>query len=236
MARIIIAVNKWVGSIHFAQAIREYLKHHELAWAAYSYKPLPWRWNWNLSSCLNYLNPDSEISINNFNFKKFLVEFADWKPDLIISELDPISAMIGVYHKIPVWSISPLLIWNGLEHKNLNEIGPSKYNGIRPAAWKQIKNCINYSEKKLIYSFCGEWGPYRQIHEHFTWIRPYTSNNIENNGSTSEIQYCLEHNITPTINIVKNDPESLLNFNILKKWELQYSKNWNCKFLHELVD
>ncbi len=72
---------------------------------------------------LNFRSPQEQaISFNNSNFKLYSKEIDQFKPELIISDLDIYTSYIGINNNIPTWQVSSLLLYHAIEIKSRENI------------------------------------------------------------------------------------------------------------------
>ena len=131
--------------------------------------------DWTLDCLLDITGYQSK-AFNNINYKRIVKDIKDFKPDLIISDMEIYISHIGLSLNIPVWQISPILLYYALPNyikynlslnKNYAYIFQNQFNTA------YIKNIIENSDKRFVYSFWGDAKSKPQLKEGFEWLRPY---------------------------------------------------------------
>lgn len=160
--------------------------------------------DWNLTALLNMLKPE-HISFNNDNLRIYYEQVQNFKPDLIISDLEPFTSYIGLLMNCRVWQVSPELLYYATPLAEKNKLGIYKSYGYifnqNTRMQHQIQNFILNSERNLIYSHLGDADLISNIMSGFEWARPLFV--------TNKISKACHHQLVAAI--VKND-KSLIDF------------------------
>lgn len=116
----------------------------------------------------------TEDSIEHINYCRLIEK---WGPDLIISDFERYTSSIGMSLGIPVWQVSPIVALFALKPKDVFKYEIVKrcqifYNKNK-FEYGIIKNMIENSQKKLIYSHIGDLKSRPFLKDGFGWCRPY---------------------------------------------------------------
>ncbi len=128
-----------------------------------------------LDALLNFTNPNGSISFNG-NFAYYGKEISKFNPDIIISDFDIYTSIYAIDRNIPLWQVSPALLYYALPDKEKRAIGIHKYNsniisGDR-ARHQHIKNILNNSERKLVISHLCDIENPPELSVGYEWCRP----------------------------------------------------------------
>ena len=131
--------------------------------------------DWTLDALLDMFNLD-HISFDNDNLRTYFSQVKTFNPDLIISDLEIFSSHIGLVLNKPVWQVSPLLLYYGLNAVEKTNMGVYKnYSYIfnkQATIDDLIRNALMNADKKFIYSHFGD-ATSAELMEGFEWVRPY---------------------------------------------------------------
>lgn len=212
-----------------------------------------------LDALLNFSKPEDKSISFNGNFSFYAKEIYRFNPDLILSDFDIYTSIIALEKNIPLWQISPALLYYGLEYNLKRKIGINKFNtNIISKDLKTnqyIKNILNGSKRKLVLSHLCDLEPTPQLEEGYEWCRPeFELNNInrlqESCGYGVELAdafYNLNFtNLTLEDIDIESAPGTYANiyFGLSKlRWNTQDLNNYNfkisinnsVKFLKELI-
>jgi hypothetical protein len=114
------------------------------------------------------------------NFKAFLIAYREielFKPDLIISDRENISARMALMMNIPFWSCSPLNIVTGAKLPH----------SLRLNVFQSKGDLINYAQRKIIYSPFGSVTNRPVLRPGYEWVIPYHKDNPVKDATTSAI-------------------------------------------------
>ncbi len=128
-----------------------------------------------LDALLNFTNPNGSISFNG-NFAYYGKEISKFRPDLIISDFDIHTSVYAIDKNIPLWQVSPALLYYGLSDSAKRAIGVHKYNsnlisGDR-ARHQYIKSILNNSERRLVVSHLCDIPSPPELTRGYEWCRP----------------------------------------------------------------
>jgi hypothetical protein len=107
--------------------------------------------------------------LNYEAIKTFVNDVEEFKPDLIISDFELVSAFVARLFNIPLWIFSPLHIANCFGDLNFK----LRYESFLYIYKKRI-NIFPKAERKLIYSPFGDINGFPKLQKGFEWISPYT--------------------------------------------------------------
>jgi len=110
--KILFAGNKFIGSnLRISRLINDNINYKILSY--YKYSDSLKKIDWNLQalepSAINFFNNKHAPKCNKYYIELLLDEINSWAPNLIISDLEPISAYIAKSLNIPLWYVSPLV-------------------------------------------------------------------------------------------------------------------------------
>lgn len=221
-----------------------YSQYYSIKLSAYSKSIKDLNVNWTLDALLDFSGKSSNISFKNSNFALYMREIKRFAPDLIISDLEPYTSYAALELGIPVWQVSPLLLYYGINHKtNLYKYHSGVFT--KDVDTKQyIKHIISNADKRLILSHLGDIPASPPLKETYEWVRPnYKAVNIEMVSNAVEAADAYFTN-TPTItHIDYADPESILTtyyneqygLSGLDKPKFETSINADVKFLSQYL-
>lgn len=134
--------------------------------------------NWNLNALRNFLDPDT-IPFKGENYEIYADQVKSFAPDLILSDLESYTSVIGIDLGIPVWQINPVLTYYGLsisdkiklKIKNYNKIFTQISGSLPEEENRILSHIIKKSERKLAYSHFGDLG--FKLISGYDWIRPF---------------------------------------------------------------
>lgn len=130
--------------------------------------------DWTLDALLSIYAPEN-LSPNNDNLEIYYDQLKQFKPDLIISDLEYFTSYLASLLNIPLWQYSSSLLNYGF--KNTFNLGLFKYYAHslnRDTKHNQpILNLIANSDRNLICSHFGDMDNSPILQSHFEWIRPY---------------------------------------------------------------
>lgn len=175
--KILYAAANRPGSYHqmkrFLDSVQN--QNHEIKLAAYKSSMGELDVDYNLDSLLNFTNPDVGISFNG-NYVYYGNEIKRFNPDLIISDLELYSSILGLESGIKVWQFSPVLLYNAIGsdikyklgiHKNYSHLLDADHRRNSYATYV-IKN----SDRRLIPSHLCDSENNSIIGSEFEWVRP----------------------------------------------------------------
>jgi hypothetical protein len=128
-----------------------------------------------LDALLNFTNPNGPISFNG-NFAYYGKEISKFKPDLIISDFDIHTSIYAIDKGIPLWQVSPALLYYGMSESLKRSVGIHKYNsnlisGDR-ARHQYIKSILLNSQRKLVISHLCDIEHPPELSYGYEWCRP----------------------------------------------------------------
>ena len=132
--------------------------------------------DYTLDCLLNIFEPE-HFSLENDNLQIYFEQIKNYKPDLIISDLEFFTSYVGNILNIPVWQCSSSLLTYGLSFKNKYESGiHKKYSYLfnkNQRHNQKIINIVENSDLNLVYSHFGDLESSPELKNNFHWIRPY---------------------------------------------------------------
>lgn len=133
--------------------------------------------DWTLNCLLNIFEPSKINLISNDNLEIYYNQVKNFKPDLVISDLEIFSTHIGHILNIPIWQCSSALINDAMSVKKRQEIKLlvkyKTYYSKQPNDADRHKYMLNVSNKRLIYSHFLDLENVPNIDSKFEWVRPY---------------------------------------------------------------
>jgi hypothetical protein len=193
-----------------------YKRYYDIKVAAYSKSIGNLNANWNLDALLDFTGKSKGITFKNTNFPLYVREVKRFNPNLIISDVEVYSSYVALELGIPVWQVSPLLLYYGLPDKG------SLYKYYSGVFSKDIdrNKYINYimsnSDKRFILSHIGDLMDRPDIDPAYEWVRPnYQTISNEHNliditasGMHFADAYFSSKQTIPQVDY--NDPESIV--------------------------
>jgi len=209
--KILYAANDCNSSYYtLKRFIDTYSKYYEIKIAAYSKSIKNLNVNWNLDALLDFRGKSDSILFKNSNYALYIREIKRFAPDLIISDLEIYTSYAALELGLPVWQVSPLLLYYGIKHKsNLYKY----YSGLLKDIDKKqyINYIINNSDKRLILSHLGDLKTNPQLKDGFEWVRPnYNIPTITSTDNTIGMADAYFANLPIDVKINYNDPESII--------------------------
>jgi len=133
--------------------------------------------DWTLDFLLNPFKKDLLSLNDNENCSIYFNLIKSYKPDLIISDLEIFTSLIGIDLNIPVIQCSSSLLSFALEFKYLYHIGMNKYNYLflNEHENSRLLNIILNSNANYVYSHFGDIENSPNLKFGFNWISPYHS-------------------------------------------------------------
>lgn len=151
-------------------------ENYQIKIAAYKKSSLFQNTDWMLDSLLNIFDP-SKISFDNDNLKIYYEQVKYFKPDLIISDLEPFTSYIAGLLGVKLWQASPILLSYGLSYADKYKYGIRKnYSHFfkhRTSISQHLQNILDNSDRKFIYSHFVDTINMPHINERYEWVRPY---------------------------------------------------------------
>lgn len=245
MLKILYAANNSNSSYYtLKRFVETYSKYYTIKTAGYSKSIKDLDVNWTLDALLDFRGKSTSISFKNSNFALYNREIRRFAPDLIISDVEPYTSYIGLELGIPVWQVSPLLLYYGVNHKtNLYKY----YSGTFAKDTDKnqyITYIIKNSDKRLILSHLGDLSNSPRLKESYEWVRPnYGVSNIINIDNSIGMADAYFANLQLDLQIDYSDPESIITSYYNKHYGLsgrdrpifETSIDTNVKFLSQYL-
>lgn len=149
-----------------------YGKFYNIKVAAYSRSVQNLNCNWNLDCLLDFSGKSKGITFKNSNFALYVREIKKFAPQVIISDVEIYTSYVGLELGVPVWQVSPLLLYYGLEDKGSIY---KYYSGLLSKDIdrnKYISYILGNADKRLILSHLGDINNRPTALEGYQWIRP----------------------------------------------------------------
>jgi len=182
--KILYSSSDRIGGDSQARRILNHLPHHEIKLASYckssqSFKHIDWtldalkynksniRHTWKLKE---FLDHREFFPHTNFDLvRKFLLDVIDFEPDLIISDYEPISALIANKVGCELWYCSPMHLMDGVNWSMNNFIYLHQSNHEK----KNYSRHFIKPNRIFIYSPFADIIPSNEIIPGYELIRPY---------------------------------------------------------------
>lgn len=108
---------------------------------------------------------NSGLFLDHEKIEIILEELYEWKPDLVISDWEPISCALAKTLSIPLWSCSPANLLYGVKSKKITSLTYLK---------SRFEMKVPEADRKMIYSpFCDILDP-PTLKDGFEWVKPYS--------------------------------------------------------------
>lgn len=184
MLKVLYAANNYLSSFYsLRRFLSVYGKFYNIKVAGFTPSIQSLNVNWNLDCLLDFRDKNHSISIlHNDNYAFYAREINRFSPDLIISDLEVYTSLIGLNACIPVWQVSPSLLYYGVgDNREINKYFSAIIN---PSV--RFEECMTYilnnSDKKLVLSHLGDIAQPPVLKEGYQWVRP----NLQPNQSVRE--------------------------------------------------
>jgi len=189
--RILYAAGNRQGSFFQLKRFLDTIRHKGIEYKISAYKKSLGNLSvdYTLDSLLNFVNSEQGFSYNG-NYTYYYNEIKRFKPDLIISDLDPYTSIIALELGIVLWQVSPLLLYQALpyEVKYSAKIN-SNYSFLFSSNHRRKKSLsyiVNNSDRKFVVSHLCDAGKNIQLNPGFEWVRPEFVLSDEN---TEELEF-----------------------------------------------
>jgi hypothetical protein len=178
-------------------------KTHTFKLAAYKKSSGNITIDYTLDALLNF-SGSTNISFNG-NFSYYCKEIERFAPDLIISDFEIYTSVYAIEHNIPIWQVSPVLLYYALPNDIKYNLNINKYYGYLFNGDHRQKDYINFilnnSNKKLVYSHICDIQDVPQLNNNFEWVRP----DFISGNNKSQFEYlCVMQNNKNIIDQLKN--------------------------------
>lgn len=213
-----------------------YSKFYTIKTAAYLSSIQELNVNWTLNALLDFRGWYYSPSFKNTNYALYFRQIKKFAPDLIISDMEPYTSHIALEQQIPLWQVSPLLIYSATQDKhNLYKY----YSGVfdkDPQVKQHFNYILNNSDKRLVLSHIGDLPNAPDLLPGYEWCRPnYVEGNISLacGISFADAFYGGEKDLTK-LTTDYTDPESIITTQYYKDYNTQQlTINDNVKFLSQ---
>ena len=176
MLKILYAADNRVSSHHTLKRFLDtYSPYYTIKIAAYSKSIQNLNANWNLDALLDFRSKWYGITFENSNYPLFVRELKRFAPDLVISDLELYSSYAAINLGIPVWQVSPMLLYYAVENRRNRNFLFKFHSGLYQKDIERHQyylRIINNSQKKLILSHLGDLINPPTLQEGFQWVRP----------------------------------------------------------------
>jgi len=175
--KILYAAGNRKGSFRQLRRFLDSIKNKKLdvQIAAYSKSMGNLDIDYNLDCLLNFTNPDGNITYNE-NYVFYYNEIKRFDPDLIISDIEVFTSMIGLELNKKVWQVSPVLLYYALDFDAKYRSGIRKnyaYLFNRTFTKKShINFVVNNSDRRFVYSHLCDINEAPKLPDKYEWIRP----------------------------------------------------------------
>jgi uncharacterized protein (TIGR00661 family) len=181
------ATSRKGAQVQFSRLL-PYLNNHIVKLAGYNRSFDNYYLDWTLDALQNITKPD-KFSYSNDNLELYYNQVKKFKPDLIISDLELYTSHLGFQIGVPVWQVSPLLFYYGIDKQEKTHLY-KKYPYLidKTSITPSLKYVLANSDKKLIYSHfsCLDI----ELLSDYNWIQPYTPE--------SRLSIPCQHNVCAT--------------------------------------
>ena len=220
--RILYAANNNFNSYFQLKRFISSIKHKDIEIKVAGYKSSMGDLNidYTLDALLNFTNPDANISFNG-NYTLLYHEIKRFSPDLIISDLEIYTSIIASEMNIPLWVVSPFLLYIALYKKTLYNISINKkYSYLFTKNFRK-KSFLNFiiknADRRFIVSHLCDTNIEFDLKEGFEFVRPdfVLADNISNT-----IDYVIvAKNNKKIIDIYKNENAVMLTDYIYEQYK-----------------
>lgn len=185
------------------QRFLETAKTHTIKTAAYKQSSGNINIDYTLDALLNFSGPDN-IAFNG-NFAYYCNEIKRFAPDLIISDFELYTSIYAIENNIPIWQVSPVLLYYALSNEIKYNLNINKYYGYLFNGDHRQKDYINFvlnnSNRRLVYSHLCDIKDIPSLNDRFEWVRP---DFILGNNKQQFDYLCIMRNNKDIIDHLKN--------------------------------
>jgi len=238
MKLLIAADNRKSSGETLLRIINSYGKFHNIRIAGYSKSLDKLNADWNIDALLDWTGKSKSINIESSNYALLSREIKRFKPDLIISDLEPYCSSIAIEQGIKLWQVSPTLLYYAIEDRvfinkyySKNILKSNRYQGF-------MNYIIRNSDKRLILSHLGDIENAPQLSEEFDWVRPPINNVLSLRASAIALSDIYFGGMKEKSIIDYSDEESILcsKFNDLFLKQKETTINDNVKYLSQFLE
>lgn len=202
--KILYAAGNRANSFFQMKRFLDTTQNHTFKLAAYKKSSGNISIDYTLDSLLNF-SGTTNIAFNG-NFAYYCKEIERFAPDLIISDFEIYTSVYAIEHNIPIWQVSPVLLYYALPNYIKYNLDVNKYYGYLFNGDHRQKEYINFilnnSTKKFVYSHLCDISDPPILNESFEWVRP---NFILGDGSKKNDYLCVSsRNSKYIIDNIKN--------------------------------
>jgi hypothetical protein len=153
------------------------VKNNIVKVAAYKkYLSSNYQTNWTLDCCLTPDKDNNYLFYNNKYLDIYEEQIKDFKPDLIISDLEIYSSFLSLKLNIKLWHVSNKLHNFALPDLYKDNIKVHKYYKFlygNSHSYKNIVDIVDGADKNFVYSHFCDIDEKIFLKENFDWVRPY---------------------------------------------------------------
>lgn len=206
------AANYYNSKIQLARFMATASPQHEIKIAAYK-KSSPQNLNidWTLDALLNIYKPD-QYCLDNDNLSIYFEQIKSFAPDLIITDLEYFTSLLGFELNIPVWQCSSSLINFALVRKyglGLHKKFAHLVSRTTLVSQRNI-NIIDNSDRNFVYSHYGDTENPPPLKLNFNWARPYHQKAKNYIPCQHSMMAALSVNDKKLINLLKRQDDSVV--------------------------
>lgn len=196
--------------------------------------------DWNLDALLPFANQVKLFSLND-NYYQYIDDIKDFSPDLIISDLEIYTSLAALELHIPLWQVSPILLYYGLQENRHKLNAHYSFPILKDQArYNYINSIIKNADKRLIPSHLGDMIDAPSLKDNFEWVRPsFEPPGNYCDGTAISLADFYFNNITPEFKINYDDEEVLINYHLHQKYRdtwKQLNINPGIKFLSQYLN
>jgi hypothetical protein len=241
--RILLGLNENYGSNLWASKLMQVAPWHEYRIAAfYKNHTHLHSIDWCLDAVKTKSSNSKKISeifghknIPHVNYKtitQMVNDLVDWDPELVISDVETITAHLAIALSVELWYCSSVLLLTGI-NKEFKQLADLK------SKLKQLPK----ASRNLIYSPFGDLISAPQLKDGFEWTKPYTGNSSNLklqkgvrylvkfcgdrfrviNGETSSLADCFYQGKIPIVVGDVYDDEQRANAELVSAYNLGYN-------------
>lgn len=189
--------------------LQTYYNYYDIRVAAYTKSIKDLNANWTLDAILDFRGKHENILFDNSNYTLYSRQIKKFAPDLIISDLETYTSHIAVEHSIPLWQVSPSLIYYGTQNKHNIYKYYSAVVDKDHLKRSHLQFAIRNADRRLVISHLCDHPNRPELLAGFEWVRPNYDNLETSLACGVSLSDCF-YNGGDSLTTNYTDPESII--------------------------